>query len=229
MVFLVLLFFAFASAGASVTVYRLRDSVLSRTRRELSDVLAAQSLGEISRIEKLSALSKEPWHENERPFAARQAEPERIVGEIVRQFPTSEAKNACEEIFYIAILRYGFPERRSFSEPKMTEEFKANIDAVAKRLLPAWGSVEKKLLVPIEKFEAPYTSRWILAPSLQNLARALRGVPVVEQVFKVLLFSRFYTGTGSENARKTWESIRRIEQTNTGRDSLGTYPGNAIF
>jgi hypothetical protein len=231
MVFLILLFFTFVSAGASMTVHRLADSVLSQTRREFSEALTSQSLEDIARIEKISALSMESWNENERYSAARRSEPEHLIGAIVRQFPTPESQYRYEEIFFIALLYYGFPNPRPFSEPKMTEDFKANIDTAAHRFLPEskWGSVKKSLLVPIEKFEVPYANRWILAPSLQNLSRAVRAAPVIEKIFKIFLFSRFYIGTGAENARKTWERIRRIELANVGNDSLGMYPGNAIF
>jgi hypothetical protein len=52
----------------------------------------------------------------------------------------------------------------------------------------------------------------------------VKHTPKAEQFFPVFLFSETSTGIGIEEARKTWQKIRDIEGSNTGRDSLGMFP-----
>jgi hypothetical protein len=230
MALLIPLFFAFASAGASVSVHWLSESVLSKNRRDTTQASVQWNLEEISRIGRLSALAEPSWGED---IAQRRGRsyPERVIKELLRQFPDAESKQRCEDIFYIVLLQNGFSANKDFSEPKMTENIKLHIESVAKRLQPDWGNVQNgnKLLVYLFEFEQPSTNRWILLPSLRNLSPVIRNSPLVEQIFQILLFARFYTGTGEESARKSWERLRRIEMSNTGRDSLGMFYGRSIF
>lgn len=228
---LVPLFLIFISAG-TVAVRRPTDSAFLKMKRETAKLRMEENLEEISRIKRLSALSDGSWGKDaERGI--RRPIPERVLEEFVRRFADSESRYRHEEIFYIALLHNGFPEDTfsALSNLKMTEELKANIAEAAKRFLPEWGKGgnEKKPAVLIDDFERPYTSRWILAPSLKHLSPVVRNSPLLEKIFQILLFANFYTGTGTENARKTWERLRRTEMANLGRDSLGMYPGNGVF
>jgi hypothetical protein len=238
-VFLVLFFFSFfsASAGMLVSAYFPGEAALSKTGLEFTELTATRNRAEITRIKELSALSKEPWHEDGTEFSLRDSKSERLIRETVRQFPEPRAKSRYEEILYIALLNGGLSGRKGFStEPDMTEQFKANIETAAKRLLPEWKENGEQLLFPLENFEQPYTSRWIFVPLLRNLSRSLQNfyalensAKKIEKIFQFFLLSRFYMGTGAGNAQKAWEKLRRLEMSNVGRDSLGMYPGTRSF
>jgi hypothetical protein len=228
---LIPLFLIFISSGA-VAAHRLADSAFLKAKRETAKLTMEKNLEEIARIKRSAALSDEGWNKDTRRVERRPVS-ERVLEECARRFGDSRSRYRCEEIFYIALLHNGFPEDAfpDLSSLKMTEELKANIVAAAKRLLPEWGrgGNEKKPVILIGGFERPDTGRWILAPSLKHLSPVIRNAPLLEKFFQILLFANFYTGTGMENARKTWEKLRLTEMANLGRDSLGMYPGNTVF
>jgi hypothetical protein len=230
MALLIPLFFTFASVAASVSVHWLTESALSKLRRENTDFTVKQNMKEISRIQNLSRLAANTWGDGTGRRSNR-PESELAIEEFARQFSAAETRTRCEDIFYITLLNDGFSEKMTFSAKSMTEIFKANIETAAKRLVPEWGKGrnDNKLLVLVNKFDQPETGRWILVPSLRHLPSAVQKAPLLEKLFMMLLYSRFYTGVGEETARKTWDRLRQIEMSNTGRDHLGMYPGNSIF
>jgi hypothetical protein len=239
MALLILLLFS-ASASTSAAVYqstnsRLRDAALSKMRRERIKSSTERNIEEILRIKNLYELATPAWGEGTGARSARSL-PERAIKAFSRQYPPDAgARHRCEDIFYIALLCNGVLDNGkkvfAFPEQKMTEEIETNVVRAMTRLLPEWGKErsEKSVLILIDKFEDPYTSRWMLVPSLKHLSSVVRNAPLVEQIFRMLLFGRPYAGIGIENMKRVWERLRRIEMSNTGRDSLGFYPGNTIF
>jgi hypothetical protein len=112
-------------------------------------------------------------------------------------------------------------------ERQFSEEFRGNISTLAARIFPGNRPNGKTSLVLAETTAHsidPTAARWLMIPSLRNFLRAVKDTPKAERFFPAFLFSETCTGIGMEEARKTWEKIRAIESSNTGRDSLGMFP-----
>ena len=216
---------------SSVTLFasfHLTNRLFSQRRQERIAFLAEESSEEIfslTRLRSLAALSAQPW--------GRDRLSKDVIGEVVRRLPSAELISSAEEIFYVAFLRNGLAASRPFSEQRLAEQFKDSIGAVMERISPSpwrtWKSSGNVALVLIERFDN--TGRWLMVPSLLGLERSAGGSlsSWMEMMFRMILYANPYAGVGDDSARKTWEHLRRLEISNTGRDSLGMYPGNSIF
>jgi hypothetical protein len=111
----------------------------------------------------------------------------------------------------------------------LSEQFGETVSALAAGVLPENRRNGKASLTLADSIDTvnpanPETVSWLLVPSLRNFLKAVGNTPKAERFFPVFLFSESCAGIGMKEARRTWEKIRTIESSNTGRDSLGMFP-----